>query len=138
MSPARAANSAISSDADGSAPAGAGEFMLFGVRVVVDSMRKSVSMNNLSQYELPQDAANNNNNGNKEDALAAGYASADEAAAHNSHRHRERERKRGPIDVFDRLSVLAFFATVILRNFVCFVGLDFGASKIDRSVENYR
>ncbi|XP_028784100.1 transcription factor MYB1R1 [Neltuma alba] len=85
-----ATDSTISVDGDGSA----GEIMLFGVRVVVDSMRKSVSMNNLSQYEHPQDAANNNN-GNKEDTLAAGYASADEAAAHNSGRHRERERKRG-------------------------------------------
>ncbi|KAI9087663.1 hypothetical protein K1719_030533 [Acacia pycnantha] len=85
-----AADSALSADGDGSA----GEIMLFGVRVVVDSMRKSVSMNNLSQYEHPQDATNNNN-GNKEDSLAAGYASADEAAAHNSGRHRERERKRG-------------------------------------------
>ncbi|CAJ1943979.1 unnamed protein product [Sphenostylis stenocarpa] len=68
-----------------------GEIMLFGVRVVVDSMRKSVSMNNLSQYEHPQEA---NNNVNK-DVLAAGYASADDAVPHNSGRHRERERKRG-------------------------------------------
>ncbi|XP_061360283.1 transcription factor MYB1R1-like [Gastrolobium bilobum] len=69
-----------------------GEIMLFGVRVVVDSMRKSVSMNNLSQYEHPQDA--NNNNSNK-DVPAAGYASADDAVPHNSAKHRERERKRG-------------------------------------------
>ncbi|RDX73235.1 hypothetical protein CR513_47188, partial [Mucuna pruriens] len=67
-----------------------GEIMLFGVRVVVDSMRKSVSMNNLSQYEHPQDA----NNSNK-DVLAAGYASADDAVPQNSGRQRERERKRG-------------------------------------------
>ncbi|KAI4336071.1 hypothetical protein L6164_014646 [Bauhinia variegata] len=88
-----AADSIASSEGDGAAT-GSGEFMLFGVRVVVDSMRKSVSMNNLSQYELPQDASNNNNS-NKEDALAAGYASADDTVAHNSGRHRERERKRG-------------------------------------------
>ncbi|KAK7389009.1 hypothetical protein VNO78_23840 [Psophocarpus tetragonolobus] len=65
-----------------------GEIMLFGVRVVVDSMRKSVSMNNLSQYEHPQDA-------NNKDVLTAGYASADDAVPQNSGRHRERERKRG-------------------------------------------
>ncbi|KOM33219.1 hypothetical protein LR48_Vigan01g277500 [Vigna angularis] len=67
-----------------------GEIMLFGVRVVVDSMRKSVSMNNLSQYEHRHDANNNN-----KDVLAVGYASADDAVPHNTGRHRERERKRG-------------------------------------------
>ncbi|XP_027334491.1 transcription factor MYB1R1-like [Abrus precatorius] len=77
-------SSAVSSDA-------AGEIMLFGVRVVVNSMRKSVSMNNLSQYEFPRDASNNN----KEDAIAAGYASADDAAPNNSGKQRDRERKRG-------------------------------------------
>ncbi|KAK7330427.1 hypothetical protein VNO77_24621 [Canavalia gladiata] len=68
-----------------------GEIMLFGVRVVVDSMRKSVSMNNLSQYEHPHDS----NNGSNKDVIAAGYASADDAVPHNSGRQRERERKRG-------------------------------------------
>ncbi|TKY55147.1 Transcription factor MYB1R1 [Spatholobus suberectus] len=72
-----------------------GEIMLFGVRVVVDSIRKSVSMNNLSQYERPQDANNDNNSSSNKDALAASYASADDAVPHNSGRHRERERKRG-------------------------------------------
>ena len=60
--------------------------MLFGVRVVVDSMRKSVSMNNLSQYELPRDAAN------AKDDVAAGYASADDAAPINSGKNRDRKR----------------------------------------------
>lgn len=56
-------------------------------------MRKSVSMNNLSQYEHhPQDSSNNNNN---KDALAAGYASADDAVPNNNSKHRDRERKRG-------------------------------------------
>ncbi|XP_054807009.1 transcription factor MYB1R1-like [Prosopis cineraria] len=82
--------SATSTNCD-AAPASAGEIMLFGVRVVVDSMRKSVSMNNLSQYEHPQDGSHNN----KEDVLTAGYASADDAVVHNSGKHRERERKRG-------------------------------------------
>lgn len=88
-----AADSAVS----GVAPA-AGEIMLFGVRVVVDSMRKSVSMNNLSQYVHPQDASNNNNSNKDAVSVAVaggGYASADEAAPHNSGKHRERERKRG-------------------------------------------
>ncbi|KAG4929972.1 hypothetical protein AAZX31_17G091800 [Glycine max] len=78
--------SRASSAADSAA---SGEIILFGVRVVVDSMRKSVSMSNLSQYEHPQDGSNN------KDALAAGYASADDAAPQNSGRLRERERKRG-------------------------------------------
>lgn len=79
-------------------PAVSGEFMLFGVRVVVDSMRKSVSMNNLSQYEQPQDNNNTINikddNINK-DVITAGYASADDAVPQNSARNRDRERKRG-------------------------------------------
>lgn len=74
-----------------------GEIMLFGVRVVVDSMRKSVSMNNLSQYEHPHDANNHKDN---KDVLAVGYASAEDAVPHNTGRHRERERKRGSIRLF--------------------------------------
>ncbi|GAY38956.1 hypothetical protein CUMW_040680 [Citrus unshiu] len=75
---------------------GGGEIMLFGVRVVVDSMRKSVSLNNLSQYEQPQDNSSNcnNNNNNKDDVAAAGYASADDGVHNNSSRA-SRERKRG-------------------------------------------
>nr|XP_023902305.1 transcription factor MYB1R1 [Quercus suber]POE48241.1 transcription factor myb1r1 [Quercus suber] len=84
---------------------GNGEIILFGVRVVVDSMRKSVSMNNLSQYEQPQpqpqqphqDGEASNNSSNKiqsKDDVAAGYASADDAAP-SSRATRERERKRG-------------------------------------------
>ena len=83
------ADSAISNDG-GSPPTGAGEIMLYGVRVVVDPMRKSISMNNLSEYEHPQDASNNN----KEVSLAAGYSSADEAVPQNSGSHREREHER--------------------------------------------
>ncbi|KAL2340842.1 hypothetical protein Fmac_008782 [Flemingia macrophylla] len=63
----------------------AAEIMLFGVRVVVDSMRKSVSMNNLSQYDLHRDAA-------KDDSVPAGYASADDAAPINSAKNRDRKR----------------------------------------------
>ncbi|KAH7550396.1 hypothetical protein ACOSP7_024306 [Xanthoceras sorbifolium] len=74
---------------------GSGEIMLFGVRVVVDSMRKSVSMNNLSQYEQPQENIINNNSNsssnNKDEVAAAGYASADDAV-HNSRASRERKR----------------------------------------------
>ncbi|XP_022933345.1 transcription factor MYB1R1-like isoform X1 [Cucurbita moschata] len=81
---------------------GPGEIMLFGVRVVVDSMRKSVSLNNLSQYEQPHEAAdviaNDNMNDpvsvNHKDVVAAGYASADDAVP-NACGNRERERKRG-------------------------------------------
>lgn len=62
-----------------------GGFMLFGVRVMeAGSFRKSVSMNNLAQYDQPQDSNND---------VAAGYASDD--VVHPS--GRSRERKRGTI-----------------------------------------
>ncbi|XP_044481412.1 transcription factor MYB1R1-like [Mangifera indica] len=76
------------SDTSGSALKDGGEIMLFGVRVVVDSMRKSVSMNNLSQYVQPHE----NNSNNKDDVAAAGYASADDAVPNS---RASRERKRG-------------------------------------------
>ncbi|KAF2311390.1 hypothetical protein GH714_022217 [Hevea brasiliensis] len=88
----------------GAAGGGAGEIMLFGVRVVVDSMRKSVSLNNLSQYEQPPElnksnsskdgsTNNNNNSSSREDvAAAAGYASAEDAAPHSSSSRGERKR----------------------------------------------
>ncbi|XP_004299599.1 PREDICTED: transcription factor MYB1R1-like [Fragaria vesca subsp. vesca] len=74
-------------------PAGASkEFMLFGVRVVVDSMRKSVSLNNLSQYEQPTEASNNNSSsGAGKDDAVAGYASENDVV-HNSGGNRERKR----------------------------------------------
>ncbi|KAL4351925.1 hypothetical protein GQ457_06G037180 [Hibiscus cannabinus] len=84
--------SASSSTANGG---GGGEFMLFGVRVVVDSMRKSVSMNNLSQYEQPHESNKESNKISKDqgdDNLNAGYASADDAVPHITG---NRERKRG-------------------------------------------
>ncbi|XP_057774755.1 transcription factor MYB1R1 [Salvia miltiorrhiza] len=58
-------------------------FMLFGVRVMTEgSFRKSVSMNNLAQYDqLPQDSSHD---------VAAGYASDD--VVHPSGRSRERKR----------------------------------------------
>lgn len=78
-------------------PAGAGEFMLFGVRVVVDSMRKSVSLNNLSQYEHRLESSNANNiDKEKDNAAADGYASADDAVPRSSSATGgNRERKRG-------------------------------------------
>lgn len=66
--------------------------MLFGVRVKVDPMRKSVSMNNLSEYEQPQESSNVAATAAD---VATGYASADEAV-HN-HSSGNRERKRGQI-----------------------------------------
>ncbi|KAL9227404.1 hypothetical protein vseg_003094 [Gypsophila vaccaria] len=79
---------------------GGGEFMLFGVRVVVDSMRKSVSLNNLSQYDHLVDVS--------PDAdvvalniISAGYTSADDAFPRSSTPSPSpaaavnRERKRG-------------------------------------------
>ncbi|XP_010037617.2 transcription factor MYB1R1 [Eucalyptus grandis] len=94
MPPPRAATPDVAGDESSGADAGAGEIMLFGVRVVVDSMRKCVSLNNLSQYQHPQDAnppnASGGSGGNKEEA-AKGYASADDAA-HNPGGGRERKR----------------------------------------------
>ncbi|GER38533.1 MYB transcription factor [Striga asiatica] len=90
-----------SSEAPSAAVDGGGvsEIILFGVRVKVDPMRKSVSMNNLSEYEptgkdggggdAPRAAA--------EDGGGAGYASADDGVPRVSNRNRE--RKRGKIGV---------------------------------------
>lgn len=91
MPPSRATTDVPGGESPG-AGAGAGEIMLFGVRVVVDSMRKSVSLNNLSQYQQPQDGNPNadNGRGNKEE-VAKGYASADDVV-HNSGSGRERKR----------------------------------------------
>ncbi|GMH01322.1 hypothetical protein Nepgr_003161 [Nepenthes gracilis] len=68
---------------------GTGEIMLFGVRVVVDSMRKSVSLNNLSQYEHPLELSN------IEKDVGSGYVSADNAVHGSSSSASNRERKRG-------------------------------------------
>ncbi|OIT36747.1 PREDICTED: transcription factor MYB1R1-like [Nicotiana attenuata] len=77
------------SSAEAVAAGGAeGEIMLFGVRVKVDPMRKSVSLNNLSQYEQPN--ANNNNESSK--VAEEGYASADDVVQHQSNSGRERKR----------------------------------------------
>ncbi|KAI3930251.1 hypothetical protein MKW92_023927 [Papaver armeniacum] len=66
--------------------------MLFGIRVLTEgSFRKSVSLNNLSQYEqLPHElaAADQEQNVVDHHVLATGYVSDDVAA-------RSRERKRG-------------------------------------------
>nr|BAJ40868.1 transcriptional factor MYB-3 [Coptis japonica] len=55
--------------------------MLFGVRVTEGSIRKSVSLNDLSLYEQPQEPNPD---------LTSGYASDD--VVHNSIRNRERKR----------------------------------------------
>jgi len=65
--------------------------MLFGVRVKVDPMRKSVSMNDLSQYELPHDSSNPDVSASAA-VVTVGYASADDAAPHHSSGTRERKR----------------------------------------------
>ncbi|XP_071731640.1 transcription factor MYB1R1 [Rutidosis leptorrhynchoides] len=78
-----------------------GEIVLFGVRVTVDPMRKSVSMNDLSQYITPDAFVNsisNNSIDNKNlDASAVvaadnGYASADDAVRNLSNAGKERKR----------------------------------------------
>ncbi|KAI3785737.1 hypothetical protein L1987_44862 [Smallanthus sonchifolius] len=67
----------------------AGEIMLFGVRVRVDPMRKSVSMNDLSQYVQVQPATLD---GSAAVAADSGYASADDATRNTSNGGRERKR----------------------------------------------
>ncbi|GFZ12072.1 homeodomain-like superfamily protein [Actinidia rufa] len=59
------------------------EIILFGVRVKVDPMRKSVSMNDLSQYEQPHESSI---------AVGGGYASANDAIHRQSCGSRERKR----------------------------------------------
>ncbi|KAF5179171.1 transcription factor MYB1R1-like [Thalictrum thalictroides] len=59
----------------------AGGIMLFGVRVTEGSIRKSVSLNDLSQYAQPQEPNTDH---------ASGYQSDD--VVHNSIRNRERKR----------------------------------------------
>ncbi|KAM3319014.1 transcription factor MYB1R1 [Capsicum chacoense] len=88
-----------------------GEIMLFGVRVKVDPMRKSVSLNNLSQYEQPNSNDNNNSNGgNTNDSSSKvadeGYASADDAVPHHS--GSGRERKRGQISDYFALFLCSY------------------------------
>ncbi|CAO2826715.1 unnamed protein product [Amaranthus hypochondriacus] len=79
---------------------GGGEIMLFGVRVVVDSMRKSVSLNNLSQYEHRLDSSSSTYDvvASAVPAVNGGdYVSADEAVVTRSSStgSASRERKRG-------------------------------------------
>ncbi|XP_010498308.1 PREDICTED: transcription factor MYB1R1 [Camelina sativa] len=83
------------------------EIMLFGVRVVVDPMRKCVSLNNLSDYEEKSSPDDDQipkllvagEDKNEADAttviLADGYASANDAVHISSSSGGNRERKRG-------------------------------------------
>jgi len=101
---------------------GAGEFMLFGVRVVVDSMRKSVSLNNLSQYEHRLDSSSSNNINSDKD-VGAGYASADEAVPNSSSAavaasNGGRERKRGKTEKFGSDQSICFCSFVFCFLFV--------------------
>lgn len=77
-------NSGTCAEASGEGSGGGGGkgIMLFGVRVMEASFRKSASMNNLAQYEQPQDSIPD---------IGAGYASDDVVHAST----RSRERKRG-------------------------------------------
>ncbi|KAG6391709.1 hypothetical protein SASPL_149467 [Salvia splendens] len=68
-----------SGDSPATATSGVSEIMLFGVRLKVDPMRKSVSMNNLSEYEQVSNASKPEKA--KGRGGAAGYASADDAAS---------------------------------------------------------
>ncbi|CAF2140038.1 transcription factor MYB1R1 [Brassica rapa] len=83
--------------ADGSNTVACGiskEIMLFGVRVVLDPMRKSVSLNNLSDYKQTDEILKiGGEDGDRQDKNKTNscYASADEAVPVSSNR----ERKRG-------------------------------------------
>ncbi|XP_009106138.1 transcription factor MYB1R1 [Brassica rapa] len=67
------------------------EIMLFGVRVVLDPMRKSVSLNNLSEYEQTEEIPKIIIAEDEKNKTSSGYASADDAVPISS----SRERKRG-------------------------------------------
>ncbi|KAG2313315.1 hypothetical protein Bca52824_024872 [Brassica carinata] len=83
--------------ADGSSTVACGiskEIMLFGVRVVLDPMRKSVSFNNLSEYEHTEETlkiVGEDGDGQDKNRTTSCCASADEAVPVSS----KRERKRG-------------------------------------------
>ncbi|KAJ0255816.1 HTH myb-type domain-containing protein [Hirschfeldia incana] len=68
------------------------EIMLFGVRVVLDPMRKSVSLNNLSEYEQAEEIPKIIIAEEEKNKTSSGYASADDAVPIISS---SRERKRG-------------------------------------------
>ncbi|KAF8097618.1 hypothetical protein N665_0285s0049 [Sinapis alba] len=73
------------------------EIMLFGVRVVLDPMRKSVSLNNLSEYEHTEETlkiVGEDGTGQDKNRTTSGYASADDAVPVFSSGG-SRERKRG-------------------------------------------
>ncbi|CAH2067307.1 unnamed protein product [Thlaspi arvense] len=73
------------------------EIMLFGVRVVLDPMRKSVSLNNLSEYEQTDETpkiVGEDGDGHDKIKTSSGYASADDAVPISSSGG-NRERKRG-------------------------------------------
>ncbi|XP_024010902.1 transcription factor MYB1R1 [Eutrema salsugineum] len=73
------------------------EIMLFGVRVVLDPMRKSVSLNNLSEYEQTEEIpkiCGEDGDVQDKNKTSSGYASADDAVPISSSGG-NRERKRG-------------------------------------------
>ncbi|KFK41920.1 hypothetical protein AALP_AA2G189200 [Arabis alpina] len=92
-------SSSSSSESSTVACGGAGvrrEIMLFGVRVVLDPMRKCVSLNNLSEYEQTEDSLKieDGDGQDKNSKTSSGYASADDAVPISSSAV-NRERKRG-------------------------------------------
>lgn len=103
----------------GGGDGGSEGIMLFGVRVTVDSMRKSVSLNNLSQYEQPHESSN------ADATPAAGYVSADDVAHHSSG---NRERKRGSIHISDRRFCLFPFFVNIFLYWLFFSGFGWGTN----------
>lgn len=124
-----------SSAVGGSAVDGCDEFMLFGVRLTFDPMRKSVSMNNLSDYEP---AANPNEKKGDEvmkvepvaaGGIAAGCPSADDAVPQLA-ASRSRERKRGLsymiLDVvFENIDNEFFFVFPIVDVSVVYMEIQF-------------
>ncbi|XP_023644829.1 transcription factor MYB1R1 [Capsella rubella] len=101
-----AAVSSSSETGDSGAAGKRDEIMLFGVRVVIDPMRKCVSLNNLSDYEeksSPDDeipktvvpGAGDGDDKNETVIVADGYASANDAVHISCSSAGNRERKRG-------------------------------------------
>ncbi|KAJ6749112.1 TRANSCRIPTIONAL ADAPTOR 2 ADA2 -RELATED [Salix purpurea] len=91
-----AGSSSTGSGGDGAAETKPKEIVLFGVRVVVDNMRKIVSLNNMNEYEHLNDNEEDEDAAAGASAAVSGYKSADDTVHHSSSASERRsQRKRG-------------------------------------------
>ena len=91
-----AGSSSTGSGGDGAEETKPKEIVLFGVRVVVDNMRKIVSLNNMNEYEHLNDNEEDEDAAAGASAAVSGYKSADDTVHHaSSATERRSQRKRG-------------------------------------------